>query len=121
MRWVNKMNDRERLIEFIDEAQLQCDDNYGITNSTQMADYLISKGIIVPPVKVGDIVYHLFPKQGIVPHRIRRIQLNSKGLWLFDKNGAFSINKIGKTIFLTYEKAEKALKEIRDNYNKECE
>lgn len=125
------MSDRERLIELINEAQLQCNDNYGMTNSEQMADYLLLNGVIVSPVKIGDTVYHLFSKQGIVPRRVKRIQLGSYGLMLVDKNGPFSINEIGKTIFLTYEEAEKALKkheqknktlqfvaeEISENYN----
>lgn len=104
------MTDRERLIELINEAQLQCNDNYGMTNSEQMADYLLSNGVIVSPVKIGDTVYHLFSKQGIIPRRVKRIQLGSYGLMIVDKNGPFSINEIGKTIFLTYEEAEKALK-----------
>ena len=125
------MTDRERLIKLINEAQIECDDNYGISNSEQMADYLLSNSVIVSPVKIGDTVYHLFSKQGVVPRRVKRIQLGSYGLMIVDKNGPFSINEIGKTIFLTYEEAEKALKkreqknktlqfvaeEISENYN----
>lgn len=105
------MTEREKLIQLIGEIKSY--EYGGIAKVTDegLADYLLKNGVIVPPVNVGDTVYHLFQKQGIVPRRIRRFQLNSKGLCLVDKNGAFSIDVIGKTVFLTCEEAEKALAE----------
>lgn len=121
------MTDRERLIKLLYESGASFEN----TLPEEIVDYLLLNGVIVLPVKIGDTIYHLFSKQGIVPRRVKRIQLGSYGLMLVDKNGPFNINEIGKTIFLTYEEAEKALKkheqknrtlqfvveEISENYN----
>lgn len=121
------MTDRERLIELLNEAQLNCDDNYGMTNTTQMADYLLENGVIVPPVKVGDIVYTNRSMQGWYmklkdrPYeaRVVFIGINGKDNFMnvaFLKNDnmlSFKFSKIGKTVFLTREEAEKALAEMK--------
>ena len=51
------MTDRDRLIELIDTAFIKSDDNFGMPNVNQVADYLLAKGVIVPPCKVGDSVW----------------------------------------------------------------
>lgn len=38
---------RERLVEFLDKAFLECDDNYGRPCTEQVADYLIANGVNV--------------------------------------------------------------------------
>lgn len=48
------MNDRDRLIELLQEYT---DDNNGGGSNHGLADYLLANGVIVPPCKVGDIVY----------------------------------------------------------------
>lgn len=50
---------RERLIELLDKAFLESDDNYGRPCTEQVASHLLAEGIIVPPCKVGDIVYEI--------------------------------------------------------------
>lgn len=93
------------------------------------ADCLLSEGVIVPPCKVGDIVYsytHSWRKEdGISPYQITNITItqNKKGEWtkkyraMKVKNGKtidnqlnFAFDEIGKTVFLTREEAERALK-----------
>ena len=49
--------EKQRLVKLIDIAQIECDDNYGMTNSKQMADFLLENGVIVAPFMVGDKVY----------------------------------------------------------------
>ena len=44
----------DRLIEMLDKAFLESEDNYGIPNTGYVADYLISNGVIVPPCMIGD-------------------------------------------------------------------
>ena len=65
--------------------------------------------LIVPPCKVGDVIYHLYPIQGIVAKKVKRIQYGSYGLMIADGNGAFHSDVIGKTVFLTKEEAEAEL------------
>ena len=38
---------RERLVELLDKAFLECDDNYGRPCTEQVADYLIANGVTV--------------------------------------------------------------------------
>lgn len=50
------MNERERLIELLETDMSGCDGGY----YEEMADFLLSHGVIVPPVKVGDTVYVVY-------------------------------------------------------------
>lgn len=114
------MTDRERLIELLNEAQLNCDDNYGMTNTAQMADYLLDNGVIVPPVKAGDTIYEIHErKKGrewvkIISERyVERVEICASGCMIARCGTTISVflSGIGKTVFLTREEAEKALKE----------
>ena len=60
------MNERERLIELLKsdscDSPMLCDPNCKYASlkrcyEERTADYLLENGVIVPPVKVGDIVY----------------------------------------------------------------
>ena len=77
------------------------------------ADALIENGAILPPCKVGDIVYLVGEiTQQIVCSRVTAIIYDDGGIWLA-LNGflCISINQsLGKTVFLTKEEAEKALR-----------
>ena len=66
---------------------------------------------ILPPAKVGQEVYHLFDKQGIVSAKIKRIQINKNGMHLCDRYSVMHISELGKTLFLSKEGAEQALAE----------
>ena len=112
---------RDRLIELINQKQeagwrfLDSDYTTDVFNF-ELADYLLANGVIVPPCKVGDTVwFNTYKKNatvcvGIQPHIVDRIDVNcacdTKNLvetsipsWTF-----------GKTVFLTKEEAERALK-----------
>ena len=96
---------RDRLIELLDKVQsngnaTKAGINY-IQNST-LADYLIENGVILPPCKVGDTVYVIGSK-----YRCGREEkwINTGKFRLGD------IDRIGKTVFLTKEEAQKALEE----------
>ena len=41
------MDVREKLVEFLDNAIIDSDDNYGFPNTNQVADHLISNGVTV--------------------------------------------------------------------------
>ena len=117
------MTDRDRLIEllkqvnfdFSEECIACCEDGYKATPMLEdfFADYLLANGVIVPPCKVGDVIYHLYPIQGIVAKKVKRIQYGSYGLMIADGNGVFHSDVIGKTVFLTKEEAENTLKHFK--------
>ena len=77
-------------------------------------------GVIVLPVKVGDVVYTVSKRDGIVAKMVVEISWKRDwagkdlgwGLILSGKrsNNRYNVSGIGKTVFLTKEEAEKALK-----------
>lgn len=99
-------------------------------NIEEVADYLLANGVIVPPCKVGDTVYLIDKECLDCPHFrdggysdwCECVLDDSKAMFEtdFDKDCVYSINettftygmidRIGKTVFLTKEEAEKALK-----------
>ena len=120
---------RERLIKLIINSVSGCARNWAET----IADYLLANGIIVPPCKVGDKVYakkscfylpHAtrIKSDEIITCEVIAIKETKKGEFLLLKplveetfnmrsaNDWFSFLAFGKTVFLTKEEAEKALK-----------
>lgn len=77
-----------------------------------VADHLLANGVIVPPCKVGETVW--FIRNGkIIETKVDKIVLKYRGLYIkLDCNSMYetSCNSIGKTVFLTKEEAEKALR-----------
>ncbi|MGN0163516.1 MAG: hypothetical protein ACI4EA_08075 [Candidatus Ornithomonoglobus sp.] len=111
------MTERERLIEL-------CDTNNGWVDEVQaeeFADYLLANGVIVPPCKVGGTVYRVTPKNGTVkiePIKVEGIHIKDYGIDVEVKLpqgnfGNYMEYNFGKTVFLTREEAERALKEAQ--------
>lgn len=116
------MADRERLIELMQKqfAELYKDGDWNFNEMlVGVADHLLANGVIVPPCKVGDAVYYIFESE------IRKLTVISLS-YMFSKTfkhfifhtqnyrGAvlsYEFKDIGKTVFLTKEEAENALKE----------
>lgn len=108
------MTDRDRLIELIVNGIWTCDsyeckfctkddDACGRCYAEAIADYLLQNGVIVPPCKVGDVIYALtYSDKGYVPLKVTR--LDSLVRWMGE-------GQFGHTLFTTREEAEKALKE----------
>ena len=109
---------RDKLIALIDQDQ--CPDPYSCSkdckyvklpncHSARIADHLLANGVIVPPCKVGDTVYFLM---GGFAEEMKVIRLNlalkPNDKHLFDYLTEF--DDFGKTVFLTKEEAEQALK-----------
>lgn len=114
-----------------------CDYNKGddCDKIARTADYLLANGVIVPPCKVGDTVYAFYDESQYErngKHRQRsRILYSLKGNCGRSNYGSITeitevcIKEItyknsyepyiGKTVFLTKEAAEKALKEGIEN------
>lgn len=100
------MNERERLIKLIDDGCFEAckKKNDDVKLAQYLADYLLANGVIIPPVKVGDTVYQTDNAGDIYESKITEIIYGTKDI-------AFGEIAIGKTIFLTKEEAEKALKD----------
>ena len=107
------MTDRDRLIELIEQAE-------GLKNNDfpsveEIADHLLASGVIVPPCKVGDVVYYIPFGSTITKWEIRSIEIMQDDI-VFHCGRIFFLNyDFGKTVFLTKEEAEQALKEHDNN------
>ena len=133
---------RDRLIELIDEYTdpLSARDIHRAEFAEQFADHLLAAGVIVPPCKVGDVVYRLddlvwksdceecehfeegwydcpshcaktkSAKKDPKCIEIREDVLSNHGLFHH-----LAFEDFGKTVFLTREEAEKALAERNGN------
>lgn len=121
------MNERERLVELLKDNQ--GDSTYYMTDEAvqSVSDVLLENGVVVLPCKVGDTVY-------IVHNTAESIELDCLETCIYETvidsihiSGIveyhmfykkiihpdcdfFSDKDIGKTVFLTKEEAEKALK-----------
>jgi hypothetical protein len=98
---------REKLIELIQGAVkgLLWDDIAEL-----IADYLLSNGVIVPPVKMGDKLYN---KHSLVDDccywKVKHISIFAdESGFVDDSDNWYSFEDFGKTVFLSREDAEKA-------------
>lgn len=115
---------RDRLIELLNKKYDHFCDQCGINKDSHytdsLADYLLANGVIVPPCKVGDILYAPMQCGGrivIVEYVVIAIQSSIRDEWIvrYKKIGSTIrrqcfICDIGKTIFRTKEEAKQALK-----------
>ena len=139
------MTARARLIELLKKAPyganaITLSDKHKDSILGEIADYLLENGVIVPLVKMGDIVYI-----DNAPHNVVHIAIEEDGISYCAKYDCdeyecckecpfakeisfgevimcegneyheFTASDIGKTVFLTLEEAKKALKESEDN------
>ena len=116
---------RDRLIELMTESDIcfTCHpvEKYVEEEKQKLADYLLEHGVIVPPCKVGDIVYVPYKdSQTIEEKRVKSIshvinEFANSMEFNCKHNYAFLYTDINREVFLTREEAEKALKERVDN------
>lgn len=123
------MADRERLTALLMAGAGDCLGKGGALNCTKLADYLLEHGVIVPPCNVGDTVWWVTAivdenceeKPDILLGEIASFSMQKEGLWAFCRYvGGLTFwhlvsDDIGKTVFLTREEAERALKERENN------
>ena len=120
-------SERERLYYLFQESKCPMHflDNKEILDTT---DYLLANGVVVPPVKVGDIVYAITSDSptGIEETRVSQIKIKVKengkisyrisAPCVYDDWGeahwTFCEFDFGKTVFFTREEAEQKLKEM---------
>ena len=116
-----KMNEmRDRLIEIFKKINYRPYPNTMEANmADQFSDYalehivneFLKNGVIVPPVKYGDTLYVITECSKIIVETI------VIGVWLYEKrytvitiDGNILNDSFGKTVFLTKEEAEQALR-----------
>lgn len=119
------MTERKRLIELINDAKdiyptIPIINGMKQDSSEVIADHLLSNGVIVPPVSLGSRQKVYVPVDGttvVYETMVYGIGVDEDGDMVINPHeypeDAFCIigYNIGKTVFLTKEEAEKALKE----------
>lgn len=118
------MTDRERLIRLMQEASQSKSDYSGNIGLGQIADYLLEHGVVVLPCKFFSKCYVL----PTIDNNLADItEMKCLGFALshdsYNTNLITEKNKLyqpcfgafGKTVFLTCEEAEQALKERENN------
>ncbi len=77
--------------------------------------------VVVPPCKVGDRLYEVTGRKTISVYKVKAIRVESFGLFIewdivegfvWQSLAGINAGEIGKTVFLTRDEAEKALKEV---------
>ena len=120
------MTDRDRLIKIIKNAK-QENLIWLHFECCMLADELIANGVILPPCKVGDIVYAKYSGTNEIEYYvIDKVSHLGSNYFEFEahlenEDGytvdtiEFTVPEIGLTVFLTREEAEKALERSKGN------
>jgi hypothetical protein len=82
-------------------------------------DYLLKNGITDIEELVGKSVYLIFPVQGIVRYKIRRVQYGKQQEWCLCVQETYKVSELGKSIFFTKEEAKKYQLQQLDKYTNE--
>lgn len=112
------MSERERLIELLERAPIGLEtlgERFYKSAIKILADDLLENGVIVPPVKVGGIVWVIYNKC-VTPANVLAVYVDKSGgmfdLKILAEGLKSTINKdyTFDMVYLTKEQAEKALK-----------
>lgn len=138
------MTQREKLIELLaDHCEWQKKKCIGCKRNLQLgakcreerfgaiADHLLANGVILLPCKEGDVLYITEPRyynytkhDGVQRGVCKCFEQDERFGWYakvaLDEGEPhtlyyYNFSKFGKTVFLTYEEAEAALKECKNN------
>ena len=107
---------KERLVELVKSAPYGSETLGEYFNTSYIENcivqHLLENGVIVPPCKVGDKLYFLY-NNNVFDLEVEKIVQKETGLFLVDKqfNDWYSVDEIGKTLYLTREEAQAKLKE----------
>ena len=82
-------------------------------------DYLLKNGITDIEELVDKSVYLIFPVQGIVKYKIRRVQYGKQQEWFLCVPETYKVSELGKSIFFTKEEAKKYQMQQLDKYTNE--
>lgn len=90
--------------------------DWGAVRAEELADYLLKNGVIVPLCKAGQTVwvidnFRTFTKPILESRTVLSVQYYKSGAIQYHyKDGSFYKEHIGRTVFLSKEEAEQALK-----------
>lgn len=101
---------KNRLIELlIDSSQYLCDSASLIET---IADHLIANGVIVPPCKVGDMVYRVYRESNIiVEESVISVGVDKEGIFIETSAAMYYELHFNWLLYFTQAEAEKALAE----------
>ncbi len=99
------MTEREHLIDLLEQEKAFPRNITDDERRERLADFLLEHSVIVLPCKVGSTVYKVNYNHCCTCPDLDYYSIAEKS---FNLN---MLNDIGKTVFLTHEKAEQALKE----------
>lgn len=109
------MTDKQKITEILKAYTKKHNISASSVILEEYAEELLANGAIVPPCKVGDIVYYIsFGKVYKGKCHTITIHENSVQIHLYDYDGdnaSISTNRV----FLTKEEAEEKLKELKNN------
>ena len=101
------MNERERLIELMEQA------TNGSCHVEDVTDYLLENGVVVPPCKVGDTVYEVTSTvaNDMKESKVVAIVIAQDGTIGVKTDYSFPITReVGRMVHLTKEEAQRALR-----------
>ena len=114
------MIDRDKLIELLEDTLYEWECDVSKETVMEIAEHLIENGVIVPPCKVGDTLYEPTDRGTISEYEVLAVsvELFSTFIEWKIKEGIvwryvheINSNEISRTVFLTREEAERALKD----------
>ena len=107
---------RDRLIELLCKSGV----SFEYATPQEIADHLLAAGVIVPPCKVGRLVYVVRSQTGdcknlyIFEDRITHYRVFGNYVSMCFENNTAELSYNWSNVFLTREEAEKALAERRE-------
>ncbi len=114
-----KMDNRERLIQHlldIYEERANLTLYFTEDEAAIIADVLLAKGVIAPPIKVGDTVYEIFRGRDLRQRNVVEIQIGEEPSFVVGgdiySEERYHFSLFGKTIFRSQREAIKALEEL---------
>ena len=116
------MTDRERITEILKAYTKKHNISASSVILEEYAEELVANGVIVPPCKVGDVVYVIYNNK-IIKGKVDSfdvvIEENETsyvaGVKFFDQIAIIKRFSFGLNVFLTKEEAEEKLKELKEN------
>lgn len=91
-----------------------------VQTAQSIADHLLANGVVALPCNVGDTVYG-FHLKNVLPYSVKWQETDDRGEWRVVAQYPpmaprfYKLEDFGKTVFLTKEQAEQALKERVDD------
>ena len=106
------MTDRDRMIEILQDTLHEWECDVSIKTVTEIAEHLISNGVIVLPCKVDDIVYYItgIGHNLIKSAKIKEIIIDENGIKdLYVAGDGHNFENSFDIFYLSKEQAEQAL------------